>query len=88
MTYTFTQLAHKRLIGMIRKESLQILRDPSSIAIAFVLPIIMLFLFGHGVSLDAKEVRIGFVTANQNIETTDVRAVFGQSIYFHLLNFE
>ncbi|MCP5273366.1 MAG: ABC transporter permease [Burkholderiales bacterium] len=80
-------MAHKRLIGMIRKESLQILRDPSSIAIAFVLPIIMLFLFGHGVSLDAKEVRIGFVTENQNSETTDVRAAFGQSIYFDLLNF-
>lgn len=81
-------LAHKRLIGMIRKETLQILRDPSSIAIAFVLPIIMLFLFGHGVSLDAKDVRIGFVLENQDSETSDVRAAFGQSIYFDLQHFQ
>lgn len=31
-----------RLRGMIRKESLQILRDPSSIAIAFVMPVVLL----------------------------------------------
>lgn len=88
MPYTSPQLAHKRLIGMIRKESLQILRDPSSIAIAFVLPIIMLFLFGHGVSLDAKDVRIGFVIENQDSETTGVRSAFGQSVYFDLQNFQ
>ncbi len=35
-----------RLAGMIRKEWLQILRDPSSIAIAFALPVLLLFLFG------------------------------------------
>ena len=34
-----------RLKGLIRKESYQIVRDPSSIAIAFVLPMILLFLF-------------------------------------------
>ena len=43
-----------RLRGMIRKESLQVLRDPSSIAIAFVMPLVLLLLFGYGVSLDAR----------------------------------
>ena len=37
-----------RLRGMVRKESLQILRDPSSIAIAFVMPVVLLLLFGFG----------------------------------------
>ena len=50
-----------RLRGMIRKESLQILRDPSSIAIAFVLPVILLLLFGFGVSLDARNIRLALV---------------------------
>ena len=45
-----------RLRGMVRKESLQILRDPSSIAIAFVMPVVLLLLFGYGVSLDAKHI--------------------------------
>ncbi|MEJ2328143.1 MAG: hypothetical protein P8Y25_15645 [Chromatiaceae bacterium] len=37
-----------RLRGMVRKESFQILRDPSSIAIAFVMPVVLLLLFGWG----------------------------------------
>jgi ABC-2 type transport system permease protein len=50
-----------RLRGLIRKESLQILRDPSSISIAFVLPAFLLLLFGYGVSLDAKHVAVAVV---------------------------
>ncbi len=41
-----------RLRGLMRKEFLQIVRDPSSIAIAFLMPIFLLLLFGYGVSLD------------------------------------
>lgn len=51
----------RRLIGLIRKESVQVVRDPSSIAIAFVLPLILLFLFGYGVSLDSEHVKVGVV---------------------------
>src|SRR5262245_12277607 len=49
----------RRLRALVIKESLQIGRDPSSILIALVLPLILLFLFGYGVSLDANHVRIG-----------------------------
>ena len=38
--------AGMRLAGLVRKEFLQIVRDPSSIAIAFVMPVILLLLFG------------------------------------------
>jgi len=50
-----------RLFGLIRKEMWQIIRDPSSIAIAFIMPAVLLFLFGYGVSLDAKNIPIGIV---------------------------
>ena len=53
--------ARMRLAGMIRKESLQILRDPSSIAIAFVMPLVLLLLFGYGVSLDARHIPLAVV---------------------------
>lgn len=72
---------------MVRKESLQILRDPSSIAIAFVLPIVMLFLFGYGVSLDAKDVGIGFVVESPDYETNNLRAAFDHSEYFDSILF-
>ena len=45
----------------MKKEALQILRDPSSILIAFVLPLILLFIFGYGISLDAKHVKTAIV---------------------------
>ena len=50
--------AGMRLRGLVRKEFLQILRDPSSIAIAFVLPVALLLLFGYGLSLDVDHVPV------------------------------
>ncbi len=82
MPATKAQPSRRRLVGMVRKESLQILRDPSSIAIAFILPVVMLLLFGYGVSLDAKDVRIGFVIETPDSVSNDIRAAFGQSDYF------
>jgi ABC-2 type transport system permease protein len=40
----------KRLKALTYKESLQVFRDPSSILIAFILPLILLFLMGYAVS--------------------------------------
>jgi len=71
-----------RLRGMIRKESLQILRDPSSIAIAFVLPVILLLLFGFGVSLDAKNIRLALVVESPDTNTSSLTGAFQQSDYF------
>lgn len=56
----------RRLFALMKKESLQVRRDPSCILIAFVLPMILLFIFGFGLSLDAKHVKVGFVTNEQS----------------------
>jgi ABC-2 type transport system permease protein len=74
-----------RLRGLVRKEALQILRDPSSLAIAFVLPLILLLIFGYGVSLDAKLVPIALVVESPSAEATDFVASFEQSPYFEPL---
>jgi ABC-2 type transport system permease protein len=50
-----------RLRGLIRKEVRHILRDPSSILIAFLLPIVLLVTNGFGISLDASEMRVAVV---------------------------
>jgi len=44
-----------RLQGLVRKEALQILRDPSALLIAFLLPFVLLFVNGYGMSLDAHK---------------------------------
>lgn len=71
-----------RLRGLIRKEFLQIVRDPSSIAIAFLMPIILLLLFGYGVSLDSEHVPLALVVDKANADTADFTAGFDHSKYF------
>ena len=74
--------AAMRLKGMVRKETLQILRDPSSIAIAFVMPVVLLLLFGYGVSLDAKHVPLGLVLERPDANSSSFAAAFDRSEYF------
>jgi ABC-2 type transport system permease protein len=72
-----------RLRGMVRKESLQILRDPSSIAIAFIMPVVLLLLFGYGVSLDAKHIPLAVVIDHPDAHSASFIAAFQQSEYFN-----
>lgn len=72
----------RRLRALAWKESLQILRDPSSILIAFVLPLILLFIFGYGLSLDATELRLGVVVEAPSAEARSLAASFSASRYF------
>jgi len=74
--------ARMRLAGLVRKELLQIVRDPSSIAIAFVMPVFLLFLFGYGVSLDAEHVPIALVVEQPSADTADFVAAFRGARYF------
>ncbi|MCJ7541977.1 MAG: ABC transporter permease [Desulfobacterales bacterium] len=71
-----------RLRGILRKEVLQILRDPSSIALAIVLPLVLLFIFGYGLSLDAENVPIAVVLEDNGSAARDLAARFDQSSYF------
>ncbi|MHB1285445.1 MAG: ABC transporter permease [Leptospirales bacterium] len=57
-----------RIRALVRKETLQIIRDPSSLAIAFLLPFVLLLIFGYGVSLDARHVPVAIV---QDIRSPD-----------------
>ncbi len=75
-------IKHMRLKGLVVKELLQIWRDPSSLAIAFVLPVVLLLLFGYGVSLDAKHVPLGWVIEKSTPETSSFSAAFARSEYF------
>ncbi len=78
----------RRLIAMVHKESLQILRDPSSIAIAFVMPLVLLFLFGYGVSLDAKNIPLGMVVEQPDNASHSLTASFEQSEFFDPVYFD
>jgi ABC-2 type transport system permease protein len=73
---------NRRVRGLIRKEILQVVRDPSSIAIAFLLPAALLLLFGYGVSMDAKDLRLGIVIEQTSAEASSFAGAFQASPYF------
>jgi len=71
-----------RLCGLLRKEYLQIKRDPSSILLALVMPLIMLFLFGYGVSLNPTRIPVAIVATESSPAVNDLIARFSLSSYF------
>lgn len=73
----------RRIRALVGKETRQVVRDPSSIAIGIVLPLILILLFGYGLSLDVKDVPIAVVIENPTPETRDIAARFALSPYFH-----
>lgn len=72
----------RRVLGLIRKESLQVIRDPSSILVAGVLPILLLFLFGYAVSFDPRFFKIGLVVEQPSAETGSFTAALMNSRFF------
>ncbi|MCB9896525.1 MAG: ABC transporter permease [Planctomycetes bacterium] len=74
-----------RLRGLLRKELLQVRRDPSSILLAVVMPVVLLFLFGYGVSLDPLEVPLAVVADDSSAPARDLLARFASTPYFDVV---
>jgi ABC-2 type transport system permease protein len=79
MTVVF---AWKRFRSLLRKEFLQIIRDPSAIAVAFIMPVVLLLLNGYGLSLDARNVPFGIVTEMSTSKTMSLYRAFADTPYF------
>lgn len=74
----------RRVIALTRKETWQILRDPSAIAIGVVLPLVLLILFGYGLSFDLKDLPVAVVVEHSSDDTATVAAAFRLSRYFQV----
>ena len=78
----------KILLALIKKEIKQILRDPSSIIIAFVLPLISILIYMYGINLDSVKVTIGIKNDDNNPEVATLVKSFGHSKYVNSNNFD
>lgn len=76
--------AWRRLCALIWKEVIQVVNDPSSILIAFVLPVVLLFLYGFAVSLDSTKIKLGFAIEGRGPEVESLLAAFRDAKYFIL----
>ncbi len=75
----------RRFWAMLVKESLQVMRDPSTLLIAFVLPVLLIFLFGYGVNLDTARTRIGLALQDGSATAQSLAGAFQSSRWFEVV---
>ncbi|UCD57057.1 MAG: ABC transporter permease [Candidatus Hydrogenedentota bacterium] len=74
-----------RLLALIQKEIIQVLRDPISLMIMFVLPGFMLILFGVAVSLDVDRIRLAVLDLDRTPGSREFVRRLTESGYFHIV---
>lgn len=72
----------RRILALVRKESWQVIRDPSSIAVGIVMPMMLLILFGYGLSFDLKNLPVALVMEENSAEARGAVSGFELSDYF------
>ena len=72
----------KRIGALIVKELHQVVRDPGNVGIAVILPAVLLLLFGYGMSMDIKNVRIAYLAVPASSHSTDLETRLTLSRYF------
>lgn len=71
-----------RLGALMVKEGLQVLRDPSSLMIAFGLPTMLLWLFANAISLDVDRVHFGVALEGGGQAAYELAAAYAATPYF------
>lgn len=64
------------LLALLRKEFYQIIRDPSSILIAFILPAILLPIYMYGINLDTTRLDLGLKIEDPSPEAESLADAF------------
>src|SRR5579863_8599208 len=72
----------RRMRALMVKEFFQIIRDPSSILITVFLPLLLIFLYGSGVSLDLNHLRVGLVLEDTAPDVQSFTKALTDSRYF------
>src|ERR1043166_6191927 len=71
-----------RLLAMAKKETIQIRRDGRSLALAFMLPVILLWLFGVAITTDVTDIKTVVLDRDHTATSRAFVAAFSQSGYF------
>ncbi len=73
-----------RIMSIVRKEFTQIFRDPRSLALIIVMPIIQLFLLGYAATTDVKNVPIAVLDQSQSAQSRELLDAFRAADYFRI----
>jgi ABC-2 type transport system permease protein len=73
----------QRLLAVTKKEIIQIRRDPPSLIMAFVVPIIMLLIFGYAVTTDVEHIKTAVMDQSKSLESRQLIDSFRNTQYFN-----
>ena len=74
-----------RLFSMIRKEFIQIIRDPRTLALTFVMPVMQLFLLGYAATNDVRNVSLAVFDQDKSAASRELLEAYRAADYFRLV---
>ena len=73
-----------RLASLIRKEFIQIVRDPRTLALTFAMPIVMLFLLGYAATNDVRNINLAVFDEDQSPASRNLLEAYKEADYFKM----
>ena len=77
-------MTHSRLVALMRKEFIHISRDRRSLGILFLMPLMMMFVFGYAINMDVKNIRLGICDLSRTPESRALVETVDASPYFDI----
>ncbi len=74
----------RRISSLIRKEFTHVIRDPRTLGIMIVMPIIMLILLGYAATTDVEHLRTAVYDADKTPQSRDLIEAYQASNYFDI----
>jgi ABC-2 type transport system permease protein len=78
-------LNRTRLLAVARKEALQLRRDPRSLILSFVLPVLLLVFFGYAITWDVTDIRTAVVDLDGTARARELVDAFHASGRFSIV---
>jgi ABC-2 type transport system permease protein len=75
-------LSPRRVRALARKEWIQLRRDNLSMTLAFLLPVLLLILFGYAINWDVDDIRLGVLDRDRSAASRELVEAFESSGYF------
>ncbi|MBI3242273.1 MAG: ABC transporter permease [Chloroflexi bacterium] len=77
-------MLNTRLFSLIRKEFIQIIRDPRTLALTFLMPVIQLFLLGYAATNDVRNIALVVFDQDKSPASRALLDAYRAADYFHL----
>lgn len=76
-----------RIKAVAKKELIQIWRDPLSLAMAFLMPVMLLFIFGYAITLDVNNLKTVVCDLDKSSLSRELVSQFKESGYFTIVDY-